>query len=343
MSIFVFKRKAQWGHHMPMGSGGGGGGGDSTTTTMLPGYAQPTAQDILSKGTSLANNPIPQYGGQTYAGMNSTQNNAVQGMANLANSGGVGGQVSGAVGNMANNGGNGFGNVQAPTGTAAQNPYASMQNPYIEQQVNAANQQTARAFNQNAMNLNAQFAGTGAFGGSAYQNAANNNNATLGNALANNSAALYGNAYNTAAQAASTNAALGTQASLANQSAALQAANLNSNNYNTAQSRVLAAAGLAPSLDANTLNQLNAAYTGGTAQQTSAQNQLNADYQKWYQNAMQPYEQLGIEQSALSGALGNGAQGITSSTQNANPLGMIAGGVTAGAGLLSSLSSAGIL
>ncbi|MEX3923063.1 hypothetical protein AB4Y36_03440 [Paraburkholderia sp. BR10936] len=242
MSIFVFKRKAQWGHSIPMGSSGSSGG-SSTTTTELPGYAQGTAQDILSKGTALSNSPIPQYTGQTYAGMNSTQNNAIQGMSNLANSGGVTGQVSGAVSQMANNGGNNYGNVTAPTATASQNPYASMSNPYLAQEVNAANQQTTQAFNQNAMNLNSQFAGTGAFGGSAYQNAVNNNNKTLGTALANNSANIYGNAYNTAAQAASVNASLGTEASLANQSSALQAANLNSNNYNTAQSRALSAAG----------------------------------------------------------------------------------------------------
>lgn len=340
MSIYIFRTKARFGHHTPMGSSGGGGG-SQTTTQELPGYAQPAAQEILSRGTALSNQEIPQYQGQTYAGMNSTQTNAIQGMSNLANSGGVGGQVSGAVANMANNGGNAYGNVQAQQAQASYNPYANMNNPYLAQQVQAANDQTARSFNQTAMGLNAQFAGSGAFGGSAYQNAVNNANANLGTTLANNAATMYGNAYNTAAQAASTNATLGTQASLANQSAALQAANLNSNNYNTAQQRVLAAAGLAPQLDASTINQLNAAYTGGTAQQTSDQNQFNADYQKWYQQAMSPYQQLGILQGSLSGALGNGAQGITSTTQQANPLGLAIGGATAGAGLLSAMSSLG--
>jgi hypothetical protein len=340
MSIFILKRKAL-GHHA-MGSGGTSGG-SSSTTTQLPGYAQPLAQQIVANGTSLSQQPIPQYTGQTYAGMNNTQNNAVAGMSNLANSGGVGGAVSGSVANMANNGGNNYGNVTAQQATATTNPYASMQNPALAQEVNAANTQTTQAFNQNAMNMNSQFAGSGAFGGSAQQNAMNNNNQTLGNTLANNSANIYGNAYNTAAQAASVNATLGTQASMANQSAGLQAASLNSSNYNTAQGRGLAAAGLAPTLDSDTINQQNAAYTGGTAQQTAAQNQDNAQYQQWYQQNMQPYEQQGIAESALSGALGNGAQGISSSTQTANPLGLAVGGATAGAGILSSLSSSGIL
>jgi len=340
MSIFLLKRKALG--HMPMGSSGSSGG-SSTTTTELPDYAKPAAQDIVTKSTDLSNQAIPQYQGDTYAQANSTQTGAIQGMTNLANSGGVGGQVSGSVANTANNGGNNFGNVSATQATAAQNPYASMTNPYLQQQVSAANQQTTQDFNKNAMNLNSQFATNGAFGGSAQQNAMNDMNQTLGTTLANNSANIYGNAYNTAAQAASTNASLATQASLANQSANLQAANLNSSNYNTAQSRALQAASLAPTLDANTLNQYNAMYTGGTALQTNDQNQLNADYQKWYSNAMQPYEQLGIQESGLSGALGNGAQGVSSTTQTANPFGAVAGMATSGAGLMSSLAQSGYL
>jgi hypothetical protein len=328
-------------HFARIAQSGGGGAGNSTTTTELPGYAQPAAQNILSTGTALSQQAIPQYTGQTYAGMNNQQTGAVQGMQNLANSGGVGGQVSGAVGQMANNGGNNYGNISAPTAQAAQNPYASMSNPYLAQETQAANLQTTNAFNQNAMQLNSQFAGSGAYGGSAQQNAMNNNNQQLATALANNSANIYGNAYNTAANAASVNAQLGTQTNLANASNYLGAQQLNSNNWNTAQGRVLAAGQVAPGLDSDTLNQLNAAYTGGTALQTNAQNADNAAYQQWYQGAMSPYEQLGIQESALSGALGNGAQGVASSTQSANPLGAITGLGVSGMGLLGSLAQSG--
>jgi hypothetical protein len=342
MSIHVLARKVHWENRILRGSGGGGGG-DSTTTTELPGYAQPAAQNILSTSQNLSQQPIPTYGGQTYAGMNDTQTNAINGMANLANSGGATGQVTGAVTKMANNGGNGYGNISAPTAQAAQNPYANMSNPYLAQETQAANLQTTNAFNQNAMNMNAQFAGSGAFGGSAYQNAMNQQNQTLATALSNNSANIYGNAYNTAAMAGNVNAELGTQANLANASNYLGTQNLNSNNYNTAQARSLGAAGLAPTLDSEQSNLLNAAYTGGTALQTSAQNADNAAYQQWYQQAMQPYEQLGIQESGLSAALGNGAQGVASTTQSASPWGAVAGLGTAGIGLMGSLAQGGYL
>ncbi len=342
MSIHVFARKVHWEKRILQG-GGNSGGGDSTTTTELPGYAQPVAQNILNTSQSLSQQAVPTYSGQTYAGMNNTQTNAINGMSNLANSGGATGAVTGAVTGMANNGGNNYGNISAPTAQAAQNPYANMSNPYLAQQTQAANQQTTNAFNQNAMNMNAQFAGTGAFGGSAYQNAMNQQNQTLATALANNSANIYGNAYNTAAMAGNVNAELGTQANLANASNYLSAQNLNSSNYNTAQGRSLAAAGLAPSLDSSTLNQLNAAYTGGTALQTNSQNADNAAYQQWYQQAMQPYEQLGIQESGLSAALGNGAQGVSSTSQSASPWGAVAGLGTAGIGLMGSLAQGGYL
>jgi hypothetical protein len=339
MSFFVqLKRKAQGHHYM---GGSASGGGNQTTTQELPDYAKPLAQDIVTTGTNLGNTAIPTYDGETYARLNGTQSNAINGMANLANSGGVSGQVSGSVANTANNGGNNYGNVTATQATAAQNPYADMSNPYLQQMVSAANQQTTQAFNQNAMNINSQFTSGGAYGGSAYQNAVNDANTTLANSLANNSANIYGNAYNTASQAASNNASLATQASLANQSAGLQAASLNSSNYNTAQGRALTAAGLAPTLDANQVALNNAAYTGGTALQTDAQNQDNAAYQQWYQNAMQDYEKLGLKESALSGALGNGAQGVTSTTQSANPLGLSVGAATSGASLLGTLLQKG--
>lgn len=340
MSFHVFARKVHWEKRILQG--GPSSGGSSTSTTELPSYAQPLAQQIVSTGTNLSQQAIPTYQNQTYAPTNSTQTNAIQGMSNLSNNS-AGGQVSNSVTSMANNGGNNYGTQGSPTASATYDQYANAQNPYAAATVNAANQQTTQAFNNNAMNLNANFSQSGAFGGSAYQNAMNDQNKTLGTALANNSANIYSNVYNTAANAAATNSTLGTSASLANASNQLQTNALNSSNYNTAQGRVLSSAAAATGLDSDALNLYNGAYTGGTALQTNAQNADNAAYQSWYQTAMQPYEQQGIAESALSGALGNGAQGISSSTQSANPLGLAIGGTTAATGLLSSLSSSGYL
>lgn len=343
MNIFKFLKHALVGQFQIGIGGGGSSGGSSSTTTELPEYAQPAAQDIITRGTELSNNPIPKYTGQTYAGMNDQQSQAIQGMAHLANGGSNTAQVQGGVVNTANNGGNNYQTIGAATAQAAQNPYADMTNPYLQQMVNTANTQTTNAFNQNAMGLNAQFQNSGAFGGSAYQNMASIQNQNLGAALANNSSQIYNNAYNQAVSAAGQNASLQTQTNLANANNQLAADQLNSGNYNTAQARALTAAGLGTTLDGSQSALLNQSYTGGTAAQTDAQNQLNSQYQQWYQGAMSPYEQLGVLESALSGALGNGAQGISETSQSANPLGAIAGLGVSGMGLLGSLASSGYL
>jgi PBP1b-binding outer membrane lipoprotein LpoB len=79
----------------------------------------------------------------------------------------------------------------------------------------------------------------------------------------------------------------------------------------------------------------------GTQQQTQDQNQLNANYQQWYNGAYSPYQQLGVLQSALSGALGNGAQGVSTSTQSGgnNTAALIGGGAALGGGLLKAFGS----
>ena len=118
---------------------------------------------------------------------------------------------------------------------------------------------------------------------------------------------------------------------------ATQAQNsLNSQNYQNAQSNALNAASLAPGLNAANYYGYNQQLNAGNTQQQTDQNQLSADYQKWYNQEYSPYQQLGVLQSALQGALGNGSQGITTSTQSggSNTAGLLGGGLALGGGLL---------
>jgi hypothetical protein len=184
----------------------------------------------------------------------------------------------------------------------------------------------------------AQFRNSGAFGGSAMQQYQDTQNQQLGQQLNNVATNLYGNAYNTAAQTAGQQAALNTQTALANQSNNLnytaQNNALNSQNYQAAQSNALNAASLAPGLNQANYYGAGQLMNAGTAQQQAAQNQLGADYQQWYNQAYSPYQQLGVLQSALSGALGSGAQGVTTSSQSGgSALGGALGGAASGAAM----------
>ena len=322
---------------------GGGSGGSQTTTQELPGYAQPYAQQILQRGADLSNQQMPQYSGQLVAGLNDNQNAAINQVQNLAGSANP--TLTGAntaAQTAMSNASNPYTTSNQYIGqdvTASQNPYATAINPYVQQQVQTAQDQLTNEYkNGTAAQTMAQFRNSGAFGGSAMQQYQDTQNQQLGQQLNNVATNLYSNAYNTAAQTGAQQAALNTQTALANQSNNLnytqQNNALNSQNYQAAQSNALNGAALAP-----TLNQANYYGAGqlmnaGTTQQQAQQNQLGADYQQWYNQAYSPYQQLGVLQSALQGALGAGAQGVTTSSQSGGNKGVgLLGGAASGAAI----------
>jgi len=323
----------------------GGGGGSQTTTQELPGYAQPYAQQILQRGSDLSNQQLPQYGGQLVAGLTGGQQSAINGINNLAGqSNPTLNSANSAVQGIAGNANNPYQTSNQYIGQnvqASQNPYATMDNPYLDQQVNKAQTDITNQYaNGTAAQTLAQFNNAGAFGGSAMQQTQQLQNQGLANDLTNVEAQLRGNAYAGTQQAAGQQAALNTQTNLTNQSNnlnATQAQNaLNSQNYQSAQQNALGAAGLAPGLNQANYYGYQQQLGAGQTQQQNDQNQLGAQYQQWYNQAYSPYQQLGILQSALSGALGNGAQGVSTSTQSGgNSLtNLLGGGLALGGGLL---------
>jgi len=306
-----------------MSGGGGSSGGTTTTTQELPDWAQPYAQQLLQRGADLSNQPVPQYGGQTVAGLSGTQNQgitntnqAATNAGNLANQASqYANQVTGSSGPQVNN--PYTGNVTAST---AADSYADpSNNPYLQNVINSSNNAITTAYNNTtAPQTLAQFRNAGAFGGSAQQQATANNEYQLGQALAANTANISNNAYNTGAQVASQNAAQQNNVNLANQSvgtAAGQATNaLNSNNYfaniNAGNQALQTASGINQGYGASAGQQLGA----GAVQQQNSQDQLNALYQQWFNSVNAPYSQLSTLSQALSGALGSGT-GITTSQQ----------------------------
>lgn len=329
-----------------------GSGGSSTTTQELPDWAQPYAQQLLSTGSNLANSPVPQYSGQTVAGLNSTQTGGIQGVANSA-------QNQAGAANAANN--YAASEVANPNGYQVSNPYTGnvsastaadsyadpSNNPALASSIAAGNQAITQSYNATtAPTTLAQFRNAGAFGGSAQQQATSNNEYQLGNALSNNTANMENSAYNTAAGVAVNNANQANAVNEENQSVGTNANaatnSLNSSNYYAQQGAInnsLAGATNANAGAATTSG--DAINAGGVAQQNS-QDQLNAQYQQWYNQANAPYQQESTLSSALSGALGSGA-GTSSSSSTAgagSSLATLLGLGTAGVGAYNAYQSA---
>ncbi|WP_250439889.1 hypothetical protein [Caballeronia sp. AZ1_KS37] len=326
---------------------GSSGGGSQTTTQELPDWAQGTAKDILTQGTALSKQTAPVYTGSTVAGLTSDQLNAIANgttasnnataASNLANS-----YASSLAGSNPYTVSSGYtGNV---TADSSLDPYTSVDNnPYLASTVAASNKAISDAYmNGTAANTATQFRNSGAFGGSANQQAVDANQTALGTALSNNTSAMYNAAYNTAEQAAAQKSAQANTVALANQSvgtSANTAANsTNANSYYSNLSAQLAALQGASSSANAASSSANAANTLGITQQTTNQNQLLADYKTWL--AQQPYEvqqqSINTLSSSLSAALGAGTQGTSTTTAsgtNGNTLATLLGLGVTGAGL----------
>lgn len=188
-------------------SGGAPSNTTSQTTTELPAWAQPYAQTLLDRGSALSDQPMPVYEGQRSAAMNGNQIAGMNMAADRATSGSadvnkgsqalqdtLGGtylnrstgtnsymgsqpgsinpylgkqptDVNGMIGKQTDGANQYMG--QQPTDT---NAYMG-ENPYLQSTIDKAAQDITRNY-QGAVNSNdATMARSGAFGGSAWQQA----------------------------------------------------------------------------------------------------------------------------------------------------------------------------
>jgi hypothetical protein len=331
-------------------SGSSGGGGSATTTTELPSWAQPYAQQLLTRSSDLSNQAVPTYGGQMVAGVDPTQSAGI----NTVN------QAAGNATNVANTAAGYYQNLAGGTGPQVTNPYTGnvsasttanpftdpSNNPYLAASVAGANKQITDAYsNVTAPTTLAQFRNAGAFGGSAQDQATGTQEKQLADSLSANTSNMYNAGYNTAAQTAQQVAQQQNAVALTNQSVGSQMGlgtqQLGSQNYFNNINSILS------SLQGANQAQTSAGTAGagqiaaGGVTQQNAQDQLNAQYQQWYNMVNAPYQQLSTLSSGLSGALGSGAG--TSMTQqtpgSANTLGSAMGLGTAALGAYNAYKS----
>jgi hypothetical protein len=320
-----------------MSGGGGSSGGSTTTTQNLPDWAQPYAQQILQRGSDLSNQAAPQYGGQTTAGLTAQQQQGIGASGqSLAQAGANVGQANDWRNQVLGNSGPSAANAYTGSAVNTAQQYADpSNNPYLASAINNSNNAITTAYNNTtAPQTLAQFRNAGAFGGSAQQQATANNEYQLGQALASNTSNIQNNAYNTGAQVASNNAGLQVGANQAQQQLA-------SNNYFNNVGAQANAIGAASGANTAYGNAANNAIGAGTVAQQNNQDQLNSQYQQWYNSVNGPYSQLGVLSQALSAALGSGG-GISTTSYNpgsGSTLGSLLGLGSLGLGLGSQMGA----
>lgn len=177
---------------------GGGGGGDSTSSSSItyPDEIKPLLSNVANLSTDLYNQSWQGYGGQRYADLNSTQQQALQMASDRATNG-------------------------SPVMDQANSTLTSMlqggqTNPYLDQMVGKAQQSMVDSYNLGAKpQMEAAMAGSGSFGNSGLQQMQAKSQSDLQDNLGNVATQMYGNAYST--NQANQLAALGMAQSYGNQ------------------------------------------------------------------------------------------------------------------------------
>ena len=358
---------------------------DVTTTQNigLPSYAQPYASGFLERAQKVADSPYQAYTGQRVADFAPWQQQALQAQAQRGMSGSpVMNAANAALPGMFQGGGqaaqNSYGPVQAQANqygpiTAATNSYGQVQaqanpyagsNPYLTQQIDAAQGDVTRAWNNvqkpqwdSAMQRSGSFGNSGI--AQANQMAQSDMQRNLGQIASGMRFQDYTaqqqlgeNAANRNMQASQFNAGLGEaqagrnmQASQFNaglgESAAarnLQAGQFNAtmgenfagrqdSMHNQGQGRALSALGMAPQYAQQDYNDINQLQQAGAAYQGQNQKLLDNGYQQFLESRNYPREQLDVFGQALGRIQGNtSTQTSPGTSTGANIVGWLATG-----------------
>lgn len=314
-------------------SGGGGGSSNTTQTTKVepPPQVAPYFAPFMQQASAVAMRPYESYGGQRIAdftkdqlaGFDMTRQVAGQNQAALS---GANQYLNSTLGGDYL----GYTPGQAQAGT---NPLLGMNNPYLQSQIDAAQGDVVRNFNNSvANNTDAAFARAGAFGGSAWQQAQGENANQLSQNLGRIANDMRMADYGLQAQLGESDLNRQLQTQQFNMG-------LNDSAYQAERARQMQAAGLIPGMAQAGYTNAQALLGIGDAIQGQNQGKLDMKYQDWINQQNYPNQQLDVMGNAIRTLMGGG--GTTTATgpnpYQRNSTASALGGALGGAGLGASL------
>lgn len=250
----------------------------TTSTTSQPGWVQPYGQGFLDRAWDVAQTPYAAYQGNQVAGMNDWQQQGYQAQAQRAMDGS---QTMGAANTALQ------GMYSHAPQNATANPYSGS-NPYLQQNIDAAQGDLVRSFNnvQQPAYMN-QAQRSGSFGNSGVTQANEMAQSDLQRNLGNVSSSMRMQDYNQQAQLAE------------------QYAGRNDSMHTSQNAQMLQALGLAPSFAASDYNDINQLTSAGNAMQAQDQKGIDASYKQYLDSRGWDASQLGVMGTALGQAYGN--------------------------------------
>lgn len=314
----------------------GSGGGSTTTQKADPWIGvQPGLYNLYNNAAAQFAQGGPQvYQGEGVAGMNGTQNQALDSLANIS-AGGYGALNPAQQQALTTTQGIAAGtdaqsqNINSiATGNDASGAYlksllnpsyvsSGATDPALQAAMDAANSNTTRNFTNTVMpGINSTFSAAGRFGSGAQDVQSGNATNNLATQISNTNAGMtYQDLAARRAQQLQAGLGLGSQM--------LSGASLGSNRQGTAL-------GMLPGLAMQGTSNANAGLLAGGMQQQQAQAELTDYINRYNANQQQPYNNLNWYSGILSGA--GGLNGQTSSTSgNSSGLQRVGGGALSGA------------
>lgn len=302
----------------------GGGGGDTTniSKTEPPEEVKPYLAPFLQQASQVAQTPYQSYSGQQIAGFTPDQlagfgmarDTANQSQGSLSN---ATGQLNSTINGQYMGYSPGANAYMGQTANVGQNALLGMNNPYLQNAIDASQGDVVKQFNNSvANNTDATMARSGAFGGSAWQQAQSENANQLAQNLGRVSNDMRMQDYGLQAQLGESDLNRRLQAQqtdLARNSALSQAGlEMNNSNFQNERARQLQAAGMIPGMAQAGYANSQALLGIGDAQQALDQGGLDVSYQNWLNQQNAPYQSLDVMGNAIRSTMGAG--GTTTQT-----------------------------
>lgn len=315
----------------------GGSGGTSTNTIQKTDPwepAQPYLKAGLEQGAKLAEQPYPYYQGsrvapvddRQVAAVNMTTQRALQGSPVMNAAQAEAQNTIGGAYLSADGGANPY------TGqlTGGSNPYAGS-NPYMDQNIQRMSNDAIRNYQTGtAAQLDRAAAQANAFGSSGYAEQMGQNQYQLGRGLADISGSMRMQDYGMQQQLAESGLNRNLQAQMGNAQLAEGQLGRGMQYFNNERQRQLQGLMFAPQLAQSDYTDAQMLGAAGDTARNFAQQDLTDYITRWQEQALMPYQQLGLYQSSVLPFSGMG--GTTNSSMlnpsTSNPMGgALAGGM----------------
>lgn len=304
----------------------------TSTTTSMPAWAEPYGQGYLQRAQQVADSPYQAYQGPTVAGFNPWQTQALTAQATRAADGSpVMGAAQGALQGMM--GGQSQQATMNPYGsvTPGSNPYAGAANPYLTQQIDQAQGDVIRGWNQVQMpGFDRAMSASGSFGNANIGSMASQGASDLQKNLGQISGDMRFRDYTQQQQLAESGLNRGMQAQQFNATMGNDWASRNDSMFNSGQNRILSALGMAPSFAAQDYADIDRLNSAGAAYQQMDQRGLDDQYRRFQEARQYPQAQLDIMGNALGRSFGSQT---TNTTPDPSRTSQAVGGAVTGAAL----------